>query len=64
MCTYHSVILGNKCDLEQEREVLFEEACCLAKDRGVLAALETSAKVMSGPIHMKHSREMWLKLQT
>ncbi|XP_044199280.1 ras-related protein Rab-19-like [Thunnus albacares] len=38
------VLIGNKCDLEQEREVLFEEACSLAKDRGVLAALETSAK--------------------
>lgn len=39
-------ILGNKCDLEEEREVPFEKACNLAKERGVLAALETSAKVM------------------
>ncbi|KAM7378167.1 hypothetical protein PAMA_013185 [Pampus argenteus] len=38
------VLIGNKCDLEQEREVLFEEACNLSKDRGILAALETSAK--------------------
>ncbi|KAG7240734.1 hypothetical protein INR49_026623 [Caranx melampygus] len=38
------VLIGNKCDLENERQVLFEEACKLAKDRGVLAALETSAK--------------------
>ncbi|KAM7367063.1 hypothetical protein PAMP_014988 [Pampus punctatissimus] len=38
------VLIGNKCDLEQDREVLFEEACNLAKDRGILAALETSAK--------------------
>lgn len=36
---------GNKCDLEEERQVLFEEACELAKNRGILAALETSAKV-------------------
>ncbi|KAG8005659.1 Ras-related protein Rab-19 [Nibea albiflora] len=39
------VLIGNKCDLEQERQVLFEEACILAKETGVLAALETSAKV-------------------
>nr|XP_046235005.1 ras-related protein Rab-19-like [Scatophagus argus] len=38
------VLIGNKCDLEQERQVQFEEACHLAKDRGILAALETSAK--------------------
>ncbi|XP_022605029.1 ras-related protein Rab-19-like [Seriola dumerili] len=38
------VLIGNKCDLEPERQVLFEEACNLAKERGVLAALETSAK--------------------
>lgn len=38
------VLIGNKCDLEEERQVLFEEACDLAKNRGILAALETSAK--------------------
>ncbi|XP_068442535.1 ras-related protein Rab-19-like [Clinocottus analis] len=38
------VLIGNKCDLEQERQVLFEEACNLAKDKEILAALETSAK--------------------
>ncbi|KAM9846176.1 ras-related protein Rab-19-like [Aulostomus maculatus] len=38
------VVIGNKCDLEDDREVQFEEACNLAHDRGVLAALETSAK--------------------
>ncbi|XP_042367659.1 ras-related protein Rab-19-like [Plectropomus leopardus] len=38
------VLIGNKCDLEQERQVLFEEACNLAKEKDILAALETSAK--------------------
>ncbi|XP_056280868.1 ras-related protein Rab-19-like [Pseudoliparis swirei] len=38
------VLIGNKTDLEQERQVLFEEACDLAKDKEILAALETSAK--------------------
>lgn len=38
------VLIGNKCDLESERQVRFQEACCLAKEKGVLAALETSAK--------------------
>ncbi|XP_004560982.1 ras-related protein Rab-19-like [Maylandia zebra] len=38
------VLIGNKCDLEQEREVQFQEACNLAKQKGILAALETSAK--------------------
>ncbi|KAJ0012446.1 hypothetical protein NQD34_016780 [Periophthalmus magnuspinnatus] len=37
-------LIGNKCDLEEERQVQFEEACTLAKDKGLLAALETSAK--------------------
>uniref|UniRef100_A0A3Q4GTW8 RAB19, member RAS onco family n=1 Tax=Neolamprologus brichardi TaxID=32507 RepID=A0A3Q4GTW8_NEOBR len=40
----YSLHLGNKCDLEQEREVQFQEACNLAKQKGILAALETSAK--------------------
>ncbi|KAF0029664.1 hypothetical protein F2P81_018769 [Scophthalmus maximus] len=38
------VLIGNKCDLEEQRQVQFEEACDLAKERGILAALETSAK--------------------
>lgn len=38
------VLIGNKSDMEEEREVLFEEACSLANERGILAALETSAK--------------------
>ncbi|KAG7495507.1 ras-related protein Rab-19-like [Solea senegalensis] len=38
------VLIGNKSDLEEERQVLFEEACNLANERGILAALETSAK--------------------
>ncbi|XP_070847863.1 ras-related protein Rab-19-like [Chaetodon trifascialis] len=38
------VLIGNKCDLEQERQVQFEEACNLANEMGILAALETSAK--------------------
>lgn len=38
------VLIGNKCDLEEEREVKFEEACNLAKEKEILAALETSAK--------------------
>uniref|UniRef100_A0A7N9ALH3 Ras-related protein Rab-19 n=1 Tax=Mastacembelus armatus TaxID=205130 RepID=A0A7N9ALH3_9TELE len=41
------VLIGNKCDLEQDRQVQFEQACDLAKEKGILAALETSAKVMS-----------------
>lgn len=35
---------GNKCDLEAQRQVLFEDACTLAERTGALAALETSAK--------------------
>lgn len=35
---------GNKCDLESEREVEFDEACTLAKQKGIVVALETSAK--------------------
>uniref|UniRef100_A0A7N9ANK9 Ras-related protein Rab-19 n=1 Tax=Mastacembelus armatus TaxID=205130 RepID=A0A7N9ANK9_9TELE len=38
------VLIGNKCDLEQDRQVQFEQACDLAKEKGILAALETSAK--------------------
>ncbi|XP_026110254.1 ras-related protein Rab-19 isoform X1 [Carassius auratus] len=38
------VLIGNKCDLEAQRQVLFEEACTLAERTGALAALETSAK--------------------
>ncbi|XP_068572883.1 ras-related protein Rab-19-like [Cebidichthys violaceus] len=38
------VLIGNKCDLKQERQVPFEEACNLAEDKDILAALETSAK--------------------
>ncbi|XP_030626518.1 ras-related protein Rab-19 [Chanos chanos] len=37
-------LIGNKSDLESEREVPFQEACSLAEERGLLAALETSAK--------------------
>lgn len=48
--------LGNKCDLENERQVPFERACNLAKDRGILAALETSAKVILKGKH-KHRRD-------
>ena len=35
---------GNKSDLVDQRQVLFEDACTLAEKNGVLAALETSAK--------------------
>lgn len=35
---------GNKSDLVEDRKVLFEEACTLAENNSVLAALETSAK--------------------
>uniref|UniRef100_A0A8C7Y0U0 Ras-related protein Rab-19 n=1 Tax=Oryzias sinensis TaxID=183150 RepID=A0A8C7Y0U0_9TELE len=38
------VLIGNKCDLEEERQVRFQDACNLAKEIGILAALETSAK--------------------
>lgn len=37
-------VTGNKRDLEDERQVPFEDACRLADERGVVAALETSAK--------------------
>lgn len=35
---------GNKCDMESEREVEFDEACTLAKQKEITVALETSAK--------------------
>ncbi|KAG9280896.1 ras-related protein Rab-19-like [Astyanax mexicanus] len=38
------VLIGNKCDLAHQRQVLFEDACTLAEQTGSLAALETSAK--------------------
>lgn len=38
------VLIGNKSDLEDERQVKFQKACSLAKEKGILAALETSAK--------------------
>lgn len=53
--------VGNKCDLEPERQVRFQEACNLAKEGGVLAALETSAKVTRVLTHIKHRGEV-LKL--
>ncbi|XP_063073590.1 ras-related protein Rab-19-like [Engraulis encrasicolus] len=37
-------LIGNKCDLEDQRQVRFEEACSLAEENGMVAALETSAK--------------------
>ncbi|XP_024234642.1 ras-related protein Rab-19 [Oncorhynchus tshawytscha] len=38
------ILIGNKSDLQSERQVLFEDACTLAEGKGALAALETSAK--------------------
>nr|XP_046249977.1 ras-related protein Rab-19 isoform X1 [Scatophagus argus] len=38
------ILIGNKSDLHAERQVLFEDACTLAENNSVLAALETSAK--------------------
>ncbi|XP_071380867.1 ras-related protein Rab-19 [Centroberyx affinis] len=38
------ILIGNKSDLHTQRQVLFEDACTLAENKGVLAALETSAK--------------------
>ncbi|XP_053321278.1 ras-related protein Rab-19 [Spea bombifrons] len=38
------MLIGNKSDLLEERQILFEEACTLAENRGLLAVLETSAK--------------------
>lgn len=39
-----TALIGNKRDLEAEREVQFEEACKLAEEKGLLAAVETSAR--------------------
>lgn len=50
--------LGNKCDLQEERQVQFEEACNLAKNNGILAALETSAKVIMDKKTQKRSFEV------
>lgn len=38
------ITTGNKSDLHTQRQVLFEDACTLAENNSVLAALETSAK--------------------
>ncbi|KAM3609165.1 uncharacterized protein V6R79_010621 [Siganus canaliculatus] len=38
------ILIGNKSDLQTQRQVLFEDACTLAESSGILAALETSAK--------------------
>ncbi|XP_028263866.1 ras-related protein Rab-19 isoform X3 [Parambassis ranga] len=38
------ILIGNKSDLHTQRQVLFEDACTLAENNNVLAALETSAK--------------------
>ncbi|XP_073328042.1 ras-related protein Rab-19 [Pagrus major] len=38
------ILIGNKSDLHTQRQVLFEDACTLAENNSVLAALETSAK--------------------
>lgn len=41
---YLFLFTGNKCDLESERQVEFNEACTLAKQKEIIVALETSAK--------------------
>ncbi|KAM6202236.1 ras-related protein Rab-19 [Rhynchocyon petersi] len=38
------MLIGNKADLWDQRQVLFEDACTLAEKHGLLAVLETSAK--------------------
>uniref|UniRef100_A0A674N1G1 Ras-related protein Rab-19 n=1 Tax=Takifugu rubripes TaxID=31033 RepID=A0A674N1G1_TAKRU len=38
------ILIGNKSDLQAQRQVLFEDACTLAENNGALAVLETSAK--------------------
>lgn len=39
-----TALIGNKRDLEAERQVQFADACKLAEEQGMLAALETSAR--------------------
>lgn len=56
--------LGNKCDLEEQRQVQFEQACNLAKDRGILAALETSAKVKSEFMLWINTQISWIHYLT
>ncbi|KAM9311494.1 ras-related protein Rab-19 [Gastrophryne carolinensis] len=38
------MLIGNKSDLAENRQILFEDACTLAEKFGLLAVLETSAK--------------------
>ncbi|XP_010004176.1 PREDICTED: ras-related protein Rab-19 [Chaetura pelagica] len=38
------MLIGNKADSLDQRQVLFEDACTLAEKHGLLAVLETSAK--------------------
>ncbi|NXP45719.1 RAB19 protein, partial [Heliornis fulica] len=38
------MLIGNKSDSLEKRQVLFEDACTLAEKHGLLAVLETSAK--------------------
>ncbi|XP_028665255.1 ras-related protein Rab-19 isoform X1 [Erpetoichthys calabaricus] len=38
------ILIGNKSDLATQRAVLFEDACTLAEQKGLLATMETSAK--------------------
>ncbi|NWW92741.1 RAB19 protein, partial [Rhynochetos jubatus] len=38
------MLIGNKSDSVEKRQVLFEDACTLAEKHGLLAVLETSAK--------------------
>lgn len=47
LTTFRPVLItptGNKSDLHAQRQVLFEDACTLAENNSMLAALETSAK--------------------
>lgn len=39
-----TALIGNKRDLEAERQVQFSDACKLAEEQGMLAALETTAR--------------------
>ncbi|KAM5173007.1 ras-related protein Rab-19 isoform 2-T2 [Mantella aurantiaca] len=38
------MLIGNKSDMVENRQILFEDACTLAEKFGLLAVLETSAK--------------------